>query len=137
MRYATWPATSPARGRQAFHFLHEQGRYVEPIVRRVMKTTTDDDVRTLCRRLLLTDFVTELRAAVHNAADGKRLSADPVIAPGPSGPAAARNRLQRRGPRRGRGCPGGSQVVSSDSESNTRRQSRRARDPRGRRRGNR
>ena len=44
-----------------------------------MKTTNDDAVRTLCRRLLLTDFVTELRAAVHNSADGKRLTVDPVL----------------------------------------------------------
>ena len=64
---------------QAFRFLHEQGRYVEPIVRRVMKTTKNEEVRTLCRRLLLTDFVTELRAAVHNSADGKRLTIDPVL----------------------------------------------------------
>ena len=63
----------------AFRFLREQGRYVEPIVRRVMKTTKNDDVRTLCRRLLLTEFVTELRAAVHNSADGKRLTIDPVM----------------------------------------------------------
>jgi hypothetical protein len=45
----------------------------------VMKTTTDDAVRTVCRRLLLTDFLTELRAAVHNAADGTRLTTDPFI----------------------------------------------------------
>ena len=64
---------------QAFRFLHEQGRYVEPIIRRVLKTTTNNEVRTLCRRLLLTDFVTELRAAVHNSADGKRLTIDPVL----------------------------------------------------------
>jgi hypothetical protein len=64
---------------QAFRFLHDQGRYVEPIVRRVMKTTKNDDVRMQCRRLLLTDFVSELRAAVHNSADGKRLTIDPVL----------------------------------------------------------
>jgi hypothetical protein len=64
---------------EAFAFLREQGRYVEPIIRRVQKTTTDENVRILCRRLLLTDFVTDLRAAVHNAADGKRLNADPVV----------------------------------------------------------
>jgi hypothetical protein len=64
---------------EAFRILHEQGRYVEPIVRRVMKTTKNDELRTLCRRLLLTDFVTELRAAVHNSADGKRLTVDPVL----------------------------------------------------------
>jgi hypothetical protein len=69
----------PAKRQQAFQFLHEQGRYVEPIIRRVANTTTNDTVRTLCRRLLLADMVTELRAAVHNAADGKRLQIDPVL----------------------------------------------------------
>ena len=64
---------------QAFRFLHEQGRYVEPIVRRVMKTTKNNEVRTVCRRLLLAEFVTELRAAVHNSADGKRLTGDPLL----------------------------------------------------------
>jgi len=68
----------PTRRQQAFRFLNEQGRYVEPIVRRVLKTTKDDGVRTLCRRLLLTELVTELRAAVNNAADGKRLNTDLV-----------------------------------------------------------
>ena len=75
---------------QAFAFLREQGRYVEPIIRRVQKTTTDENVRILCRRLLLTDFVTDLRAAVHNAADGKRLNVDPALASQSSGPAASR-----------------------------------------------
>jgi hypothetical protein len=64
---------------QAFRFLHEQGRYVEPIVRRVLKTTNDDAVRGLCRRLLLSELVTDLRAAVHNSADGKKLTVDPVL----------------------------------------------------------
>ena len=41
-------------------------------------TTRDEGVRTLCRRLLLTGFVTDLRAAIHNAADGKRLEAGPL-----------------------------------------------------------
>ena len=68
----------PERSRQAFAFLREQGRYVEPIVRRVAATTRDEGVRTLCRRLLLTGFVTDLRAAIHNAADGKRLDAVPL-----------------------------------------------------------
>jgi hypothetical protein len=68
-----------ARREQAFAYLREQGRYVEPIIRRVRNTTTDGNVRLLCRRLLLTDFVTELRAAVHNAADGKRLNVDPRL----------------------------------------------------------
>ena len=69
----------PVKRQRAFQYLREQGRYVEPIVRRIAKTTKDEGVRTLCQRLLLTEFVTELRAAVHNAADGKRLNADPLL----------------------------------------------------------
>jgi hypothetical protein len=64
---------------QAFDYLRNQGRYVEPIIRRVLRTTHDANVKTLCRRLLLTDFVSELRAAVHNASDGKRSRVDPVL----------------------------------------------------------
>jgi hypothetical protein len=63
---------------RAYRFLHEQGRYVEPIVRHLAKTTNDEQVKSLCRRLLLTDFVTDLRAALHNANDGKPLNADPM-----------------------------------------------------------
>lgn len=63
---------------KAFEYLREQGRYVEPIVRRVLATTKDDSVRTLCKRLLLTDFVTELRSAVNSATDGLRASEKPV-----------------------------------------------------------
>jgi hypothetical protein len=68
----------PDRSRQAFAFLRDQGRYVEPIVRRVAATTRDPGVRTLCRRLFLTGFVTDLRAAIHDAVDGKRLDAVPI-----------------------------------------------------------
>jgi hypothetical protein len=64
---------------RAFAYLREQGRYVEPIVRRVLRTTDDPQMRTLCRQLLATDFVTELRAAIHSAADGKRIEDDPVF----------------------------------------------------------
>jgi hypothetical protein len=64
---------------QAFAYLREQGRYVEPIVRRVQRTTNDEKVRVLCRRLLLTDFVTELRAAIHSASDGKLLATAPRL----------------------------------------------------------
>ena len=45
----------------------------------MLKTSTDDAVRKLCRRLLLTDFLTELRSAVNNAADGTRLTTDPWL----------------------------------------------------------
>ncbi len=57
---------------QAFETLRDEGRYVEPIVRRALQTTTDEQVRTLSRRLLLTDFVTELRTALTDAATGER-----------------------------------------------------------------
>jgi len=69
---------SPQRLR-AFAFLREQGRYVEPIIRRVQRTTSDENVRVLCRRLLLTEFVTELRAAIHSASDGTPLSIVPML----------------------------------------------------------
>jgi hypothetical protein len=65
-----------ARRQRAFQYLREQGRYVEPIVRRIARTTADDQVRTLCRRLLTTEFVTELRATIHHADDGKKIHAD-------------------------------------------------------------
>ena len=63
----------------AYRFLHEQGRYIEPIIRHVVKTTRDEKVKSLCGKLLLTDFVTDLRAAIHNAADGKPTNVDPRI----------------------------------------------------------
>jgi hypothetical protein len=68
----------PFKRERGFQYLRQQGRYVEPIVRRIGETTNDDAVRTLCRRLLLTDFVTELRCAIHNAADGTLLQDDPL-----------------------------------------------------------
>jgi hypothetical protein len=69
---------SSERGK-AYRFLHEQGRYVEPIVRHVAKTTKNEHVKSLCGGLLMTDFVTDLRAAIHNAADGKPKNADPIL----------------------------------------------------------
>jgi hypothetical protein len=63
---------------RGFAVLRDQGRYVEPIVRRVLATTGDERVRVLCRRLLATEFVTELRAATHAAANGARVFDDPV-----------------------------------------------------------
>ncbi|QEH37230.1 hypothetical protein OJF2_58170 [Aquisphaera giovannonii] len=59
----------------AYRFLRDQGRYAEPIIRRVMRTTESEDVRLACRRLLTTELVTELRSAVHNAADGTPMAA--------------------------------------------------------------
>jgi hypothetical protein len=70
-------ASDPERRQEAFAFLRRQGRYIEPIVRRLDATTPDPAVRVLCRRLLLTDFVTDLRSASYSAVDGKRLDAVP------------------------------------------------------------
>ncbi|MFO0891590.1 MAG: hypothetical protein U0790_20905 [Isosphaeraceae bacterium] len=64
---------------EAFARLRSQGRYVEPIVRRVLRTTADPNVRLLCRRLLTADEITTLRAAAHSAADGKMLNEDPLM----------------------------------------------------------
>ena len=63
----------------AFNVLREQGRYVEPMVRRTLQTSTDEQVRALCRRLLLTDFVTDLRTSLTNAADGRPVREDPAF----------------------------------------------------------
>jgi len=64
----------------AFAFLREQGRYVEPIIRRTLQTTEDEHVRMLSRRLLLTDFVTDLRTALTDAADGQVVTQGAVFA---------------------------------------------------------
>jgi hypothetical protein len=66
-----------AARRKAFAYLREQGRYVEPIVRRVRQATKDEKVRLLCDRLLLADFVTELRAAAQPA-DPSHLADNPI-----------------------------------------------------------
>jgi len=70
----------PIAREDAFATLRDQGRYVEPIVRRTMESTTDEHVRMLCRRLLLTDFVTDIRTSLTDAADGARLVQQPVYA---------------------------------------------------------
>jgi hypothetical protein len=64
----------------AFTTLRDQGRYVEPIVRRTLQSSADERVRTLSRRLLLTDFVTDLRTSLTDAGDGTRLVQEPVYA---------------------------------------------------------
>jgi hypothetical protein len=53
-------SNDPATRLRGFQTLRDQGRYVEPIVRRVLASTSDDNVRNLCRKLLVTDFVTDL-----------------------------------------------------------------------------
>ena len=45
----------------------------------MQRTTNDENVRVLCRRLLLSDFVTELRATIHSASDGTLLRIDPML----------------------------------------------------------
>jgi hypothetical protein len=64
---------------RAFAALAAEGRYVEPVVRRVLATTKDEHVRTLARRLLLTDFVTDLRTALTDAQTGAPVTTDPVF----------------------------------------------------------
>ena len=65
------------RGR-AFAILANEGRYVEPIVRRTLQASTDERVRGLSRRLLSTDFVTDLRTALTSASTGARVYEEPV-----------------------------------------------------------
>jgi hypothetical protein len=65
---------------RAFATLRDHGRYLEPIVRRTMNSTSDERVRQLCRRLLLTDFVTDIRTSLTDAADGTKLVQEPVYA---------------------------------------------------------
>jgi len=69
---------APTRQR-AFAALRAEGRYVEPVVRRAIATTADERVRTLARRLLLTDFVTDLRTALTDADTGERVTTEPVF----------------------------------------------------------
>ena len=63
---------------RAFELLRAEGRYVEPIVRRALRTSSDEQVRTLSRRLLLSDFVTELRSALVDAQTGERINTEPL-----------------------------------------------------------
>ena len=76
---ASLASGNPGETSQAYRFLRDQGRYVEPIIRHVARTTPDEHKKALCERLLLTDFVTDLRAAIHNASDGKKLNVDPTL----------------------------------------------------------
>jgi hypothetical protein len=76
---ASLGSRNTSESERAYRFLFEQGRYVEPIVRRVARMTKDEQTRALCGRLLGTDFVTDLRAAIHNASDGKQINADRLV----------------------------------------------------------
>lgn len=71
-------STDSATREKAYAFLRDQGRYVEPILRRVQRSTQDDRTRSLCSRLLLSGFVNDLRAANLSAADGSRVT-EPTV----------------------------------------------------------
>jgi hypothetical protein len=71
-------ASDPLIRENAFAALRGEGRYVEPIIRRTLRTSTSERVNVMCRRLLFTDFVTELRTALNDAQTGERLTTDPV-----------------------------------------------------------
>ena len=60
-------SSETTRREKAFDWLRNQGRYVEPILRQVLRSHPDARTETLCRRLLLTDFATTLRAASRSA----------------------------------------------------------------------
>lgn len=63
---------------RAFEFLREQGRYAEPVIRRVRRTSKDESVRQLCERLLSTGFVTDLRTSTKSAETGATVSEKPL-----------------------------------------------------------
>lgn len=63
---------------RAFKTLRAQGRYIEPILRRTLQKTQDEKVRSLCRRLLLTDFVRDLRASLNSPTTGAKMEEDAV-----------------------------------------------------------
>lgn len=75
-RAALFPPGTATR-QQAFECLRGQGRYLEPIVRRVARTTTDTTLRARCRLLLATPSLDELRAATRTAA-GQPLTESPL-----------------------------------------------------------
>ncbi|MDB5352048.1 MAG: hypothetical protein JWN86_3295 [Planctomycetota bacterium] len=72
-------STDSPRRQRAFSTLRAQGRYAEPIVRRVLGSTGDAGVRSLCKQLLTAEYVTELKTAIHGAAKGGDWLADDPI----------------------------------------------------------
>jgi hypothetical protein len=70
-------SNDPAIREQAFGVLRAEGRYLEPVIRRTLRTTTDPTVRALSQRLLLTDFVTDLRTGLTTASTGERTGINP------------------------------------------------------------
>jgi hypothetical protein len=76
---AGFASDKPGEIARAHRFLYDQGRYLEPIIRHVARRTRDGRIKEFCGKLLLTDFVTDLRAALHNASDGKPLAPDALL----------------------------------------------------------
>jgi hypothetical protein len=68
-----------ATRQKAFATLREQGRYVEPIIHRVLATSKDNRVKKLCRQLLSVDFVTELKSAIQDASKDPRFLAENLV----------------------------------------------------------
>lgn len=64
-------SADPARRLAAFNALGAEGRYVEPILRRVLASSRDERVKQTCRRLLMADFVTDLRSAIRTSVEVK------------------------------------------------------------------
>jgi hypothetical protein len=62
---------------RAYAVLAAQGRYVEPILRRLRRHSGDERVRATAEKLLRTELATSLRAANHDAATGQRVSRSP------------------------------------------------------------
>ena len=71
-------STDSATRDRAFAYLRDQGRYVEPILKRVVRTSSDGLVRNLCKRLLLTGFVTDLRTATREEVTGEPAKEQPA-----------------------------------------------------------
>jgi hypothetical protein len=53
--------TDTMRRAHALATLYAQGRYIEPILRRLLRVSSDPAVRAGCRKLLLTDWVNDIR----------------------------------------------------------------------------
>jgi hypothetical protein len=72
-------STDSTNRQRSFSFLREQGRYVEPILRRVLHASTDEQVKTICKQLLNSELVAELRTALKSTpADSGDLADEPV-----------------------------------------------------------
>jgi hypothetical protein len=71
-------SSNPETQLRGFNALRSQGRYVEPIVRRVLASAKDEATRALCRKLLVTEFVTDLRPTPPAPAGTTGYGCDPL-----------------------------------------------------------